>query len=147
MFSLNKPEGPQAEPGTQVPVALSNDPLKTCDPMGFPRDVTFEDRGIQFVQTPTAMWQMFQYQRIWREIWTDGRALPKNVGGKAAGSLDPRYYGFSVGHWDGDYTFVVDTVGTDPSTWLDNAGHPHSGDLHVMERYTRLDHNDLEVSA
>ena len=147
MFSLNKPEGPQAEFGKQVPVALSNDPLKTCDPLGFPRDVTFEDRGIQFVQTPAALWQMFQYQRIWREIWTDGRALPKDVGGRSADSLDPRYYGYSVGHWNDDYTLVVDSVGTDDRTWLDNAGHPHSADLHVAERYTRIDHNDIEVSV
>jgi hypothetical protein len=145
MFSLNKPEGPQSEPGTQVPVALSNDPLRTCDPEGVPRDVTFEDRAIQFVQTPTAMWEMFQYQQIWREIWTDGRKLPTNVG--KSGGPDPRYYGFSVGHWDGDYTFVVDTVGTDPGTWIDNAGHPHTGDLQVEERYRRVDHNDLELTV
>lgn len=46
--------------------------------------------------------------------------------------------------YEGDYTFVVDTVGTGERTWLDSAGHPHSGDLHVQERYTRLNHNDLE---
>lgn len=150
LLSLNKPEGPAfsgVEPGREVPVALSNDPLKTCDPQGFPRAITFEDRGIQFIQTPTAMWEMFQYQKVWREIWTDGRALPKNVGGRTADSLDTRYYGYSVGHWDGDYAFVVDTVGMDPKTWIDNGGHPHSVDLQVEERYQRLDRNDIEVTV
>ncbi len=60
---------------------------------------------------------------------------------------DARYYGYSTGHWDGDYTFVVDTVGTDDSTWLDSGGHPHSSDLHVIERYERVDHDTLKVSV
>jgi hypothetical protein len=41
----------------------------------------------------------------------------------------------------------VDTVGIDEDTWLDSAGHPHSADLHVTERYTRVDHNTLEVTV
>jgi hypothetical protein len=51
-----------------------------------------------------------------------------------------------VGHWEDDYTFVVNTVGSDERTWLDNAGHPHSLDLRVEERYTRVNHNRLEVT-
>ena len=42
---------------------------------------------------------------------------------------------------------MVDTVGTDDSTWLDNEGHPHTSDLHVTERYERTDHNTLKVSV
>jgi len=93
------------------------------------------------------MWEMFQYQKTWREIWTDGRALPKDVGGRSADSPDPRFYGYSVGHWNDDDTFVVDTVGTDDRTWLDHPGHPHSVDMHVLETYTRKDHNDITVSV
>jgi len=144
MFSRNKPYRGE-DGGKEVPVALSNDPLNTCDPQGFPRDITFEVRGIEFVQGPTAMWQMSQYQQLWRVIWTDGRKLPTNVG-KPSGP-DPRYFGFSVGHWDGDYTFVVDTVGTDDRTWLNIYGDPHSADMHVEERYTRVDHNTLNVTV
>ena len=40
----------------------------------------------------------------------DGRALPKNAGGDEPTAPDPRYYGYSVGHWDGDTTLVVDTT-------------------------------------
>jgi hypothetical protein len=131
---------------SQYPVAESNDPIKGCDPLGFPRNMLFMTRGIAFAQMPGRVLELFQFNRVWREIWTDGRELPKNVGGNAADAPDPRWYGYSVGHWEGDYTFVVDTVGSDERSWLDNAGHPHSLDLRVQERYTRVDHNTMEVT-
>jgi hypothetical protein len=130
-----------------VDVADSNDPLNHCDPLGFPRNAVFELRGLSIGQMPNRVLILSQYERIWREVWTDGRALPKNAGSDDPHAPDPRYYGYSVGHWDGDYTFVVDTVGTDDSTWLDNFGHPHSAELHVVERYTRVDHNTLELTV
>ena len=130
----------------KFPVAESNDPSKGCDPLGFPRNMLFMTRGIAFTQMPGRLVQLFQFNRLWREIWTDGRELPKNVGGNSPDAADPRWYGYSVGHWEGDYTFVVDTVGTDERTWLDNDGHPHSVELRVQERYKRVDHNDLEVT-
>jgi hypothetical protein len=129
----------------KYPVAESNDPLKTCDPLGFPMALVFESRGIAFTTMPDRVIQLFQYDKTWREIFTDGRPLPNNVGATTPGAPDPRYWGYSVGHWDGDYTFVVDTTGTTENTWLDRAGDPHSVGMFVEERWTRLDHNDLEV--
>jgi len=126
--------------------AESNDPMKYCDPLGFPRDMIYQTRGIAFSPMPGRMIQLSQFNRVWRDIWTDGRKLPENVGGRSADAPDPRWYGYSAGRWDGDYTFVVDTVGSDPRSWLDTAGHPHSIDMHVQERYTRVDHNSLEAS-
>ena len=131
---------------SQFPVSESNDPIKGCDPLGFPRNMLFMTRGIAFAQMPGRMLELFQFNRVWREIWTDGRQLPKDVGGNSADAPDPRWYGYSVGHWEGDYTFVVDTVGSDERSWLDNVGHPHSIDLRVQERYTRVNHNTLEVT-
>ena len=131
---------------SQFPVSESNDPIKGCDPLGFPRNMLFMTRGIAFAQMPGRMLELFQFNRVWREIWTDGRQLPKDVGGNSADAPDPRWYGYSVGHWEGDYTFVVDTVGSDERSWLDNVGHPHSIDLRVQERYTRVNHNTLEVA-
>lgn len=130
-----------------VPVAESNDPMIHCDPIGFPRDVLFEIRGIKFVQLPAETLQLMQYQRTWREIWTDGRALPSGVGGDAPNAPDPRYYGYSIGHWDGDYTFVINTNGMDERTWLDENGHVKSADAKVEERYNRLDHDTLEYTV
>lgn len=139
MFKANQPiDGEQ-----DGSVAGRKDPLDVCDPLGFPRNVTFETRGMQFAQMPGRIIQLFQYQKVWREIFTDGHPLPANVGKK--GGPDPRYYGYSVGHWENDNTLVVETVGTDDRSWLDGAGHPHSLDMKVTERYTRPDHNSLNV--
>jgi len=128
------------------PVSESNDPSNSCDPLGFPRSMLYQTRGIAFAQMPGRVLELFLYNKLWREIWTDGRALPKNVGGSSADAPDPAWYGYSVGHWEGDYTFVVDTVGSDERSWLDNYGHPHSIDMRVQERYTRVDHNNLQVT-
>jgi hypothetical protein len=123
----------------RVPIGLVNDPLDSCDPAGFPRDLLFELRPFQVVQTARQVLMLYQYQKIWRSIWTDGRALPKDP--------DPQWYGYSVGKWEDDYTFVVETVGTDDRTWLDNAGDPHSADLRVEERYHRINHDSMELTV
>jgi hypothetical protein len=136
LFKLNVPEPFSPH---------SNDPWATCDPFGFPRSATNETRGIAFAQMPDRVVIMTQYQKIWREVWMDGRKLPQNVGHK--GGPDSRWYGFSVGHWDGDNTLVVETTGVDDSTWIDRRGYPHSVDMHVEERYTRVDHNHLVLAV
>ncbi|MBZ5662829.1 MAG: hypothetical protein LAO08_20710 [Acidobacteriia bacterium] len=123
----------------RVSVGLVNDPLDGCDPAGFPRNLLFELRPFQVVQTPKQVLMMYQYQRVWRVIWTDGRELPKDP--------DPRWYGYSVGKWEDDYTFVVQTVGMDERTWLDNAGDPHSGEMRVEERYHRVNRDTVELTV
>jgi len=60
----------------------------------------------------------------------DGRPLPRDP--------NPAWMGYSVGHWDGD-TLVVETTGFNNRTWLDIAGHPHSEQLRVTERFRRID--------
>ncbi len=146
MTPLGEQRYKQNKPEPVFHLAGTNDPLKTCDPLGFPRNVLNETRGMGFFKAgDNLMVQLSQYERVWRDIWTDGRELPKNVDSKEGPAS--RYYGYSVGHWDGDYTFVVDTVGVDDRTWLDKAGHPHSVDMRVQERYTRVDHNTLHMSV
>ena len=123
----------------RVPIGLVNDPLDSCDPAGFPRNLLFELRPFQAVQTPKKVLIMYQYQRVWRVIWKDGRELPKDP--------ESQWYGHSVGKWADDYTFVVETVGMDERTWLDNAGDPHSADMRVEERYRRLDRDTIELTV
>lgn len=123
----------------RVSIGIVNDPLDSCDPAGFPRDLLFELRPFQVVQTPNQVLMLYQYQKVWRAIWTDGRTLPKDP--------DPQWYGYSVGKWEDDYTFVVETIGTDERTWLDNAGDPHSSEMRVEERYHRLDHDSMELTV
>ena len=148
LLSQNKPEA-------KFNVAGTNDPfVRTCDPLGFPRNMLFEMRGVPigellgmtFVSLPDRTFLLTQFQQVYREIWTDGRALPKNVGSGERGAPDSRYYGYSVGHWEADNIFVVDTTGLDDSTWLSRVGYPHTADAMVHERYTRADHNDLQLT-
>ena len=61
--------------------AGTNDPfVRTCDPLGFPRADVDEIRGISFATMPDRIVMLYQFQQVWREIWMDGRELPKNAG-------------------------------------------------------------------
>jgi hypothetical protein len=140
LFSENKGLGKFSPAGT-------NDAfVRTCDPLGFPRADVDEIRGISFATMPDRIVVLYQFQQVWREIWMDGRELPKNVGAVEKGAPDPRYFGYSVGHWEGNNTLVVDTTGLDDRSWLDREGHPHTVGAHVQERFTRADHNNLELT-
>jgi len=120
----------------QVAPTDTNDPEIICNPQGFPRENLFQLRTTQIVQTPVSVVILYEFDRVWRVIWTDGRELPKDP--------EPRWYGYSVGKWVDDYTFVVETNGTDDRTWVDHAGRPHTADLRVEERFHRVDHDHLE---
>jgi hypothetical protein len=114
----------------------TNDPVNFCDPQGFPRENLFQLRTTQILQTSEKILILYEFDRIWRVIWTDGRGLPKDP--------EPRWFGYSVGKWIDDYTLVVETNGTDERSWLDLVGRPHSGELRVEERFHRVDHDRLE---
>jgi hypothetical protein len=123
-----------------VQVTDDNDPLSTMgDPTGFPRIVMYELRPFQIVQTSNQVLILYMFEKRWRVIWTDGRALPTDP--------DPRWYGYSVGRWVDDTTLVVQSVGTDDRTWLDNAGNPHSTSLKVEERYHRVNQQTMELTV
>jgi hypothetical protein len=98
---------------------------------------------MELVQTTDRVFQLFQYQGVHREIWTDGRPLPTGVGGENAQASDPRWYGYSIGRWS-DGVFVVETVGA-METWGDEEGHPHGLGAHIEERYRLLDRDTLEL--
>jgi len=84
----------------------------------------------KLIQTPGVLVILFESYHSWRQIFTDGRALPE--------AREPAWFGYSTGKWDGN-TLVVDTVGLNEKTWLDDIGHPHSGALHIVERFQRPD--------
>jgi len=85
-----------------------------------PTQHAFMTRGIAFAQMPGRMLELFQFNRVLARN-LDGRAsASQGCGRDSADAPDPRWYGYSVGHWEGDYTFVVDTVGSDERSWLDN---------------------------
>jgi hypothetical protein len=134
-LKTNKPSGPGVR---QVPAALANDPADRCDPLGFPYMELWELRTLNLVQTANHVILLSPFYGNYRVIWTDGRALPNDP--------DPRWNGYSVGKWVDDYTFVVETVGLNPKSWLDHAGRPHSEELRVEERFHRVDHDNMELT-
>jgi hypothetical protein len=149
-FKMNKPYlrgATVVAPGSALPA--SNDPFITCDPLGFPRDLfahaVSSRGGMLFGSAPNRVIINYEQQRVWREIWLDGRQLPAKVDVK--GAPDSRYYGYSIGHWENDNTFVIETTGLDERAWLDEAGHPRSSSAHIEERYARVDQYNLELVA
>jgi len=124
---------------TMVPSALTNDPMPGCDPQGFPRIVLHNFRTSRIIQTPENVVILYEFNKKWRTIWTDGRQLPKEVD-------EPRWWGYSVGRWIDDYTFVAESTGFDDRTWLDNAGRPHSDAMRVREEYKRTDRDHLVMT-
>ncbi len=121
-----------------VPPGTGNDPVSTCEPLGYPRDLWEANlRPFEFVIASDRVLEHMQYHDIWRTIWTDGRALPKDP--------DPAWYGYSIGKWEGD-TLVIDSTGYDDRTWLDHFGNPHSDQMRLQERWRRVDPDTLEVT-
>ena len=105
-----------------------DDPQASCLPSGVPRVAPYPWR---IVQTPTHIFFLFEANiHSYRQIFMDGRPHPP------APDLDPTWYGHSIGRWEGA-TLVVDTVGFNDRFWFDFKGHPHTEQLHVVERYTR----------
>ena len=80
---------------------------------------------------------VYEYPNAIRFVPLDGR--PQAV------DPDPSWMGTSVGRWDGD-TLVVETVGLDERSWLDQLGRPHSDQMKVTERWRRLDRDNLELT-
>ena len=120
-----------------VPPANGTDPYQYCNPEGIPRALIYPD-PIEFITTPDKILQQFQWGYQVRSIWTDGRQLLKDAD-------QPRWWGYSVGKWDGN-TLVVDSTGFDERTWVDHFGYPHSENMHLQERYRRTSYDVIELS-
>jgi len=118
-----------------------DDPEANCLPTGVPRLAPYPWR---IVQTPTHLFFLFEGNiHSYRQIFLDVR---EKVGRKHPDDLDPTWYGDSIGSWDGDTT-VIDTIGFNDKFWFDFAGHPHTEQLHIVERYRRPDLGHLEFET
>ena len=88
-FDAAKPGiGPRAQP-------LGNDPIMSCDPIGYPRIAHGGDYPMEFVQTKDRLIEFFDFFYTYRTIYLDGRPPPTNP--------EPTWYGYSVGRWEGKY--------------------------------------------
>jgi hypothetical protein len=107
-----------------------DDPEANCLPTGVPRQAPYPWR---IVQSPGLIFFLFEGNiHSYRQIFIDGRQHTPEA------NRWPTWYGDSVGSWEGD-TLVVDTVGFNDRFWFDAKGHPHTDQLHTIERYTRKD--------
>jgi hypothetical protein len=130
-FSANKPSYNLPSNPRAIPPALGNDPAGRCDPLGLVRSL-FAFRPVEFVVLPNRVIQFFEWTHVWRTIWTDGRKLPEDP--------DVTWYGYSVGRWEGD-TLIVDSLGFDDRTWLDQYGDPFTSEMKTEERWRRVGDN------
>jgi len=117
-----------------------DDPESWCLPPGVPRMMN-TPFPMQIYQLPDRIMQVYEGgAHMWRVIYTDGRKHTP------ADQWNPTYLGESIGHWEGD-TMVVDVTGFNDKSWLDAAGHPHTEQLHVVERYTRTKEDNMHYEA
>jgi hypothetical protein len=116
----------------------ADDPEAQCLPTGVPRVAPYPWRILQTPAYGKATHLYFVFEgniHSYRQIFMDGRAHPDD--------LEATWYGHSVGRWEGD-TLVIDTIGFNDRFWFDFKGHPHTTQLHTVERYTRTSMGKLE---
>jgi hypothetical protein len=114
-------------------------PSERCLPHGIP-DAMLPGALFKFIETPAVTLLLYEEFNHYRQIFTDGRSFPDN-------DPQPAWFGYSIGKWDGD-TFVVETMGFNDQTWLDDSGHPHTEAMRTTEKFHRTDfgHMDLKVT-
>ena len=120
-----------------------DDPTLTCTNTAFGTlNVSMWDVGAvgQIVQTPRFVIFLTETYHSWQIVPFDGRPHRDNV--------PPSNRGEAVGKWEGD-TFVVDHTNYNDQTWMSAEGRVsfHSDQLHVVERYRRIDKDTLEIEA
>jgi hypothetical protein len=111
-------------------------PSESCLPHSIP-DMMLVSRPFKIVQNRGLTLILYEFATRYRQILSDGRGHPKQ--------MNPAWFGYSVGKWDGD-TFVVDTVGFNDKSWLDDVGHPHTDALHTIERFRRTSFGNMTAN-
>jgi hypothetical protein len=114
-----------------------DNPDAHCLPMGI-MQFHYHGEPRKMIQTPQVIVILYEANAGIRQIFTDGRPLPKDA--------DPWWYGYSTGHWEGD-TLVVQTAGFRDLGWLDVEGSPLTEGGRITERYRRPDFGHLEIEV
>jgi hypothetical protein len=115
-----------------------DNPDANCLPMGF-MQLHGHPQPRKIVQTPELIVIMYEGNQGLRQIFMDGRELPE-----VDENLQPWWYGYSVGRWEGD-TLVVESVGFVDDGWLDVYGSPLTTQGKLIERWRRTDFGHLEI--
>ena len=101
----------------------------SCWPIGVPGFALYPVYPVYFIQTPKEVLMIWSEDHQVRRVYLD---RPHSA------QPTPSWFGESVGHYEGD-TLVVDTVGMNDKTYIDNYLTPHTAALHVVERFHMID--------
>ena len=114
-----------------------DNPDAHCLPLGLMQLHT-HSQPRKMIQTPGAIVILYEANAGVRQIFTDGRPLPKDP--------QPWWFGYSTGKWDGD-TLAVETAGFRDLGWLDVEGSPLTESGKILERFRRIDYGHLEIEV
>ena len=123
------PTGPDAQ------YELTTDPqMHYCEPHGVGR-IYMHPIKSRYVQTPEAVYILHEMGPVFRVVWMNANHSE---------DPDPQPWGHSIGWYENGDTLVVDTVGYNDRSWLDQVGHPHTEKLHTIERYKKTGADTME---
>jgi hypothetical protein len=114
-------------------------PKERCWPIGVPGWLLYPVTPVFFLQLPKEVVLIWQEDHMVRHIYlTD----------KHSKTVKPSWFGESIGHYEGSDTLVVDTIGLNAKTFVDQFRTPHTEKLHVVERYRIIENgNAIEATA
>jgi hypothetical protein len=121
--------------GPEAQFQDSTNPQMWCEPVGVPGIYGWPAKT-KFAQTPDAVYILYEYGVSYRIV---------RLNSKHPEDPDPQWWGDSIGWYENGDTLVVDTVGFNDRTWLDEAAHPRTEKMHLIERYKRVDENTLRL--
>ena len=114
-----------------------NDQETRCLPSGVPR-LHVHPTLRKYLQSPGELVILSERNTTFRQIFTDGRALPTDP--------SPTWSGYSAGRWEGD-TLVVTTNGFRDDLWLDRNGSPMTDAAEVTEKFRRINYGNMEIEV
>jgi hypothetical protein len=112
-----------------------DNPDAACLPLGLTQ-LHMHPQPRKIIQTPRDIVILYEANGNVRQIHMDGRLLPKDP--------TPWWYGYSIGHWDGD-TLVVETSGFRDDVWLDVEGSPLTSSGKMIERWRRVKFGLMQI--
>jgi hypothetical protein len=101
-----------------------------CWPAGVPSFLLYPANPVRFIQMPTQVLMIWQQDAQIRRVYLN---QPHSANPK------PSWYGESIGRYENSDTLVVDTIGMNDKTFVDNYRTPHTTQLHVIERFKLID--------
>lgn len=116
-----------------------DNPDSHCLPLGFMQFHT-HNQPFEIIQSENRIAILYEASSGVREIFLDGRKLPD------LGEVFPTWYGYSVGHWEGD-TLVVVSNNFRGDGWLDFDGSPTTEQLVITERFRRVNYGKIELDV